>query len=49
MKHLHLFDFFFFFKCVYDTDSDTADKKQRKSDASTTKMELSIFIQHTGI
>lgn len=37
----------FFFKCVYDTD--TVDKKQWKSDASTAKTELSIFIQHTGI
>lgn len=39
----------FIFKSVYDTDSDTADKKQRKSDASTAKTKLSIFIQHTGI
>lgn len=39
----------FIFKCVYDTDSDTADKKQRKSGASTAKTELSIFIQRSGI
>lgn len=38
----------FVFKCVYDTD--TADKKQWKSDASTAKTEpMSIFIQHAGI
>lgn len=44
-----VFFFPFSFKCVYDTVSDTADKKQRQSGASTTAPELPIFVQHAAI